>query len=376
MKNTDEINNTVESIINNYNHAIGHNAIANDDESIKLIRIIYQEIDNISETDLIISLFRLCETVSVYKIGRDINCTYALARLCYKISRKLIVDYDNTDAVYAMFLMAKERLFELYLLDKNYYRHVASAFYAEMEVDSFAYKFGFYDAREIYENLAMTSVSTKVDVDHIIIADIYASIGIQMQDKGLTSRYIEQYVKFRNLSDKFWTITKKSCIYKIYNPYFAYLKLYKECMVGKEIVDGINEANYVLAFVIADINSKFVCQRKIAKKIGAIKWNNIIDRRKLLLSSKILLGIAFTMILLIVVALVHDKSFGWTIFVALCFGAGACSYYFLDDKARTQIYHEALVRYDIDQIVQAAQRGIWHEPIYLSQWGNYYYNLY
>lgn len=370
----------VSCIIDNFKHNIGPNHVVNSEEVTRLSILLYENLQMVSINIQYESLVTLLKALAKGTWYYETDSVFYMAKLCYRISKELILRYKMSDAVYAMVVFSKEWLFNLFLYDRKYYRCIVSAFYQEMEIAPYVAQFGFYDARSIYDSGNAVINDKAIDVDHIVIADVYANIGVQMITEGESSQYKSYYEYVLELSRDFWEITNSQYRNKIKKLLFTYSKLYKKALLNANIppnTDGLTNSWLGMCFVIADIDAKFNKQKSIAKKKGFNTWNNVIDRRSMLLSSKILLGICSAVTLLIIVALIHDKSIGWAIVFLLAYFFGGVWVLCNDDSSRYKIYRQNMIDYELAQIAIAAKMGTWYEPLYLNGINsNYYYPNY
>lgn len=366
-----------DEIIKNFNHTVGPNTVVNDEEVLRMVPLIYNNTKYLSEITLTSIFIKLLETVEVYVSGRDLACAYKIVRLCYKLSKDLIVNYGSCDVIYAMTIFSKERLFELYLIDRQYYRAMAAAFYLEMEIESYAVWHGFFDARHVFDSQnAIGPYEKAIDTDHVVIAEFFAGIGLQMHENGLDIKYVDEYTRICSLAKRFWDISYNVISKKFYVSNFDYSHLYDDAMLGEGSNDGFFEKWYGLAFVIADTKSWFKKQKMVAVSRGCTNWNNIIDRRKTLTSTKIGIAIVVAIMLFIVVNVISFKSVFAVIVALIIFAFAEAWIMRLDDKQREKITRDLIINSELYSIQLAAQKGVWYEPVYLKSLGNYYYHNY
>lgn len=359
----------VECIVANYKHRVGPNYVVNDEEVVRMIPLVSENLGVISNGVLLQCLCLLIDSLSNYDPNANLESTYYVSRTIFRISQELIFKQNNAETIRLMVDFSKNTIFELFLINRSYYRYIAAAFYDVVGVDHYAVKYGFFDTNHISDKRNAMGKENAPDVDYVIIPYVYSYIAIQMAEKGIEIDNLEYYNVVFSLAARFWEIVEKSCKNKLYVSTFDFLKLYADCM--KINADGSNW--HGIAFAIADTKSWFGQQKKIAKKIGYKNWNACVDRRKMLTSSKILLTIAFSICLIILVAIIYYRSVGWAIVFGIAFIIGAIWTLGIDDSARSRIYRQMMIDYDWEQIAIAAQNGLWYTPMYLDDISYYKY---
>lgn len=351
----------IEYIIENYHHQIGPNYVINNEEVIRLSNAILNIVAIASEECLNKSLKSLINCLSAYNSNLDYECAFYISEVCFRITQMLVGGYNSTYALNCIYEFSKDSLFKLYLLDKEYYRHIASALYALNGFLEYPAMCGFYDMRYTYDYSNATGNINGVDVDHIAVTGFFAHMGLQMSDEGFNVPEYEKYLRTCELLDEFWCVVEGMCKKRVN---FASLKF--ELLRNK-----INDSEWNgLEFVIADILSKFNRQKKIAKKEGCAGWDAYVDRRAMLPSSRILLGLCFgSLILIMILVIIHSIIMGSIVSAGVFVIALVCSSGWIlgySEEKRCEIYKERYIKYELEQISIAAMYNTWYTPKYLN----------
>lgn len=362
----EETSEIIFSALSNFKHTIGPNKVVNNEEVLRLVPLAYNSISALPEPVLRGAFNLIFSTLSEYRSDYDLTCTFMMSSLAFRIAQTLIFELNEPDVAEFLVNFSYSTLFDLMLNDRDYYHHIVAAFYKEMKVETYPCYYGMYDARHIFDSTNALGDNKAVDTDYIVMAEIFANIVLQMAENGNSVTYFNQCKEIVELTNIFWKNVDASCKHRINISSFEYVRIFRISLNNKVC------PWYGMAFACADIKAWFNRQKKIARMCGFKAWNKCIDRRRMLLSSKILLGLVGAFMVALIIALIHDGSLVETIIAIVAFVLAEGWIMNLDDAGRTRIYEESLKRYDARQIAIAAERGIWYEPLALN--GNNYFS--
>lgn len=359
-----------ERLAKNYKHEVGPNEVVNDEEVIRMAKILYRNIECLSMSELIECMDSMIEILISDSFHFNVVCSYHIAKVLFCVSKELCYSYKSLHAVETMVWYTKEALFDMFLCNRERYKYIAAAFYNVMGIEPYAAYFGFYDARHIYNVKESIGSVDLIDADYIVIPEVYAAFAIQMKGEGIFVEKIERYESICALAEMFWKI-----VYKKFK-WYRYISMIELEILYYKATYSKREKWYGLSFVISDMKSKFIRQREIAKRLGYSKWNNAVDRRKLKTISIILLILCVMLVGPMIYGVISDGSWIQTTLYGIAFIIPLGWVFGMNEHERREENRRMQLERDIRNIAIASNMGIWYEPLHLEGRPHYYYHNY
>lgn len=100
----------VECIVANYKHRVGPNYVVNDEEVVRMIPLVSENLGVISSGVLLQCLCLLIDSLSNYDPNANLESTYYVSRTIFRISQELIFKQNNAETIRLMVDFSKNMI--------------------------------------------------------------------------------------------------------------------------------------------------------------------------------------------------------------------------------------------------------------------------